>query len=314
MAYNYDNSWMDEYEDLMFGANHTEYTMSQAAEIKLKHMPPLLYKYRACSENSFNALEGDFLYSSQPCAFNDIFEGAIEIISNKAKQNINQKVYSHMKLSYPFLVDRPVYTLRDILENIALSFGCSYQEIKGKHLLFPQIETLEETAHQQQSDMIAKAQHQARNMYNILCFSAINDSETMWAYYADSHKGFCVGYDIKSMNNNLTHLTFPVVYRDHCTLSVDDVDAIDGSLCMHLLTEKSGAWRHEQEWRMLFPSKPPSNREMMPAAKAVFLGARIQADHEQRIKDICKRKHINLYKMAPQIAEYTLIPIPISVF
>ena len=148
-------------------------------------------------------------------------------------------------------------------------------------------------------------------MYNICCFCAENDNETMWAYYADSHKGFCIGYDIKSLNNDMTHLTFPVLYKDHCTLQINDIDHIDGSVCMHMATEKSVAWSHEKEWRTFFPSNPPIHRETMPPAKAVYLGARISEENESRLINICRNKQIDIFKMVPQISEYKLVPIPI---
>ena len=58
------DSWLQEYEELMFGKNHTKSTMDAAAELKYNHMPDVLYKYRQVSDNSLNALENDFLVFS----------------------------------------------------------------------------------------------------------------------------------------------------------------------------------------------------------------------------------------------------------
>lgn len=311
MSYENDTSWIDEYEGLMFGPSHTEQTMSRAADIKYQHMPDMLFKYRSCSENAFEALEQDFLFSSQPSEFNDIFECSIEIIGTDAERNVYQKTYDNLKTTNPFLIDRPTHSYHDLLENIAISFGSSYQAIKQNHPLFPLMEILGVEAKHRFSDTVSSVQNYARNMYNICCFCATNDNETMWAYYADSHKGFCIGYDIKGLNNNLTHLTFPVLYKDHCTLQIDDIDNIDGSVCMHMLTEKSLAWCHEKEWRTFFPPNPPRHKENMPSAKAIYLGARILPEHEECLKEICNRKQIGIYKMVPKISEYKLIPVPL---
>lgn len=311
MSYRNNTSWLEEYEELMFGPSHSEQTMSQAADIKYQYMPNMFFKYRSCSKNAFEALEQDFLFSSQPSKFNDIFEGAIEIVSEKAERNFHQEVYNSMKSTNRFLVDRPTHSYHDLLENIAISFGGSYQDIKQNHPLFPLMETRGIEAKRRFDDTIRSIQNNARNMYNICCFCATNDSETMWAYYADSHEGFCIGYDIKSLNNNLTHLTFPVLYKDHCTLQIDDIDHVDGSVCMHMLTEKSLAWRHEKEWRTFFPPNPPNHKESMPTAKAVYLGARILPKNEERLKEICNRKQIRIYKMVPIISEYKLIALPL---
>ncbi len=302
-------AWLEEYEELMFGPYHTEDTITRAANIKYKYMPNMLFKYRCCSSNTFDALENDFLFSSQPSEFNDIFEGAIEIISKDVEKNIYQTVYDNLKREKPFLVDRPTHSYHNLLENIAISSGGSYQDIEQNHSAFSLIELLGTETNKHFYRTVTFLQHQARNMYNICCFSATNDNETMWAYYANSHKGFCVGYDIKGLNNNLTHLTFPILYKNHCTLRVDDIKDIDGSLCMHILTEKSLAWSHEKEWRTFFPPNSPSHKETMPTAKAVYLGARILPEDEKRLKEICSHKQIVIYKMVPKISEYKLIPV-----
>lgn len=305
-----DLSWLKEYEELMFGPVHTERTMARAAEIKYEHMPNILFKYRSCSPNTFEALENDFLFSSQPSEFNDIFEGAIEIVIEEAQRNIYQKTYDNLRTSNPFLPDRPIHSYQDLLGNIALSFGGSYQDIEQNHPLFPIMESMGIQTDQRFLKMLSYLQRYVRNMYNLCCFCATNDNETMWAYYADSHKGFCIGYDIKGLNNDLTHLTFPVLYKDHCTLKIDDIECIDGSLCMHMLTEKSLTWCHEKEWRIFFPPNPPYRKERMPVAKAVYLGAKILSEDEMRLKEICGNKHISIYKMVPKISEYKLVPVP----
>lgn len=111
-----DLSWLKEYEELMFGPVHTARTMARAAEIKYEHMPNILFKYRSCSPNTFEALENDFLFSSQPSEFNDIFEGAIEIVIEEAQRNIYQKAYDNLRTLNPFLADRPTHSYQDLLE------------------------------------------------------------------------------------------------------------------------------------------------------------------------------------------------------
>ena len=57
MSYRNNTSWLEEYEELMFGPSHSEQTMSQAADIKYQYMPNMFFKYRSCSKNAFEALE-----------------------------------------------------------------------------------------------------------------------------------------------------------------------------------------------------------------------------------------------------------------
>ena len=94
---------------------------------------------------------------------------------------------------------------------------------------------------------IWELQENARNMYNICCFCAENDNDIMWAHYANQHNGFCIAYGIKELNNDLTHLTFPVIYTARCHLYINDIDDINGIICMSILTVKSPNWSNEKE-------------------------------------------------------------------
>ena len=46
--------------------------------------------------------------------------------------------------------------------------------------------------------IIEEADMFLRNYPNIACFSESKDSPTMWAHYADNHKGFVLEYDFKN--------------------------------------------------------------------------------------------------------------------
>lgn len=279
--------------------------------MKSAHMPDSLFKYRSCNDHSFEALKNDFLFSAQPREFNDIFEGAIEIVNLDATKNIFQKTYDNLRKEYPFLIDRQVASDKDILECVALSFGGSYEDVKDNCKDFPLMQAMGNAMKADITKTISRLQDNARNMYNVCCFCAENDNKTMWAHYADSHRGFCVAYGIKELDNDLTHLTFPVIYRYNCQLCIGDIDNIDGNICMHMLTVKSLDWCMEREWRTFFPANPPIHKEQMPIAKAVFLGAHIEPKNEKRLREICVPKGISLFKMIPITSQLKLVAEPL---
>lgn len=307
-----DMAWLQEYEELLFGFSRTQETMARACEMKLQHMPTYLYKYRACNENTLAALDGDFLYSSPPREFNDIFEGPIEIIFEDAKNNFLQKGYDRLRIEYPFLPQRRINSSNEYLESITMAFGGSLEELKADMLLHAKIELLKREMDTLVADNINFQRDYARNRYNICCFCSQYNNLLMWAYYADNQKGFCIGYDIKAQNNNLTHLTLPVIYKNNSSLVIHDVDEINGSDCMHMLTIKSKKWKHENEWRAFFMPSPHSRREPMPVAKEVYLGAKIEKAYEMQIREICKKKKIKLLKMVPQISNQRLVEVPVE--
>ena len=85
------------------------------------------------------------------------------------------------------------------------------------------------------TNTVSKIREQAKKTYNICSLTSEKDDPLMWTYYAGGHSGFCAGYDIKGLGitNYLTQLTLPVLYSDKCSFVVDDIDAIDGSVCMY---------------------------------------------------------------------------------
>jgi len=306
--------WIDEYEKLMFGENHSKETMVAAVEMKYNYMPELLFKYRSFSQHSLEALRDDFLYSSQPKEFNDIFEGPIEIFHQKASENIYQKTYNSIMRQYPFLHDRKVNSHRDLLESIAVIFGGTYEDVAQNCNDFPLMQEVGKYMDQHIENTICELQEDARNMYNICCFCAENDNDIMWAHYANQHTGFCIAYGIKELNNNLTHSTFPVIYSAKCHLYINDIDDINGSICMNMLTVKSPDWSYEKEWRTFFLRNPPNHKEQMPKPKAVFLGTRMVHNDELQISEICFKKGISLYKMEPSLIQHKLIAKPYNSF
>lgn len=83
------------------------------------------------------------------------------------------------------------------------------------------------------------------NFYKVSCFSENNSSIPMWAYYGKSHTGVCIEYDLSLLDDNTKSMIQPVEYSDD-----RDFDSI--------YYKKSEAWKHEQEWRLIF-EKPPKD-------------------------------------------------------
>lgn len=58
---------------------------------------------------------------------------------------------------------------------------------------------------------------------------------------------------------------------------------------------KSSDYRSEEEWRFI-SGKLDDNKVPFPFATAVYAGYRISEDNLNRLKEICKKKNISLYK------------------
>lgn len=302
--------WHNEYLELMFGPGHTLETMSKAADIKYQHMPERLYKYRPISENTIAALRGDYLISSPPRIFNDMFEGSLLIDKANVNANTCQRTYDNLRESHPFLPEASVWSLEEMLDAIAKGFGGSIADLKNDFLYYSLMQQLIESAESKLNADIAKIQSMNRNLYNIVCLSELRDSKLMWTHYADNSSGFCIGYDIKSMGilNPIVGCTMPVVYMDNPSMTVNDIDQLNGSQAMHLLSCKGMDWEYEKEWRIFYIANEEPRREAMPIPKEIYLGPRISHDNKRMMTEICVEKGIHLYQMVVNIESQKYIP------
>ena len=295
-------AWHSEYLELMFGKTRSMDTMNRAAEIKYQHMPEKLYKYRYFCENHLSALQNDCLYSSGPDHLNDIREAPISILADKLKQRALQKAYDDAREKNPWL---PATSIKDEYD-----LACIFHSLhmKGQpESPFPcpkpgadaYIDALVSWAETNFKAILDQHIHAIKNMYNVCCFSSELDEDLMWSHYANSHTGFCIQYDFKSLGllNDRVQLLLPVIYRDSPSVEVDDLDAADGSLVMYALTQKNTKWSYEKEWRSFYMHTEKPHPENMPKPKSIYLGAKAREDDKQKVLGICSETMIPLYQM-----------------
>jgi Protein of unknown function (DUF2971) len=118
----------------------------------------------------------------------------------------------------------------------------------------------------------------------IICLSAIPDSIRMWSYYAQSHKGICIGYDTRKRP---FYIAMEVKYQNPDTpleavaaLKIDPTE-----VAAHTTLRKAEEWMFEQEYRI------PVNIQNMPrlvsvesgAISEIRFGARVTHEFKQQV-------------------------------
>ena len=306
--------WLDEYIELMFGNSRSMDTMNRAAEIKYQHMPEKMYKYRYFCKNHLSALQNDCLYSSDSDHLNDIREAPISILTDKLKQRALQKAYDDARENNPWL---PVASLRDEYDLSEVFHSLHVKEHKKSSLPYPQpgkdafIDALVSWVETNFKMILDQHLHAIKNMYNVCCFSSELDEDLMWSHYADSHRGYCIQYDFKSLGllDDRVQLLFPVIYQDSPSVEIEDLDAVDGSLVMYALTLKNTKWSYEKEWRSFYMHTEKPHSENMPKPKAVYLGAKVKEEDKKIMLGICSEKSIPLYQMTLPNVNASLQPV-----
>jgi hypothetical protein len=116
----------------------------------------------------------------------------------------------------------------------------------------------------------------------------------MWAHYADSHQGFCIGINEPVLLTDITGQDcFPAVvaYGEYPELDSFDNSKEGKERYGEALWVKDGCWSYEQEHRLIRYGKPRSIIRLTDQAiDAIYLGIYISAEHKDEIIDIAKRR------------------------
>ena len=129
------------------------------------------------------------------------------------------------------------------------------------------------------------------------CFAEVNDSILMWSYYANSHKGVCIEFDLSKLDTTeslnreiLTSLT-KVHYspiRSDLQHTVQDQEEY------HFLVSKAEVWSHEHEWRLICET----DEEYLPfdCVSRVFLGVNFDKKMKSysELEKLCRKSVIEI--------------------
>lgn len=139
-------------------------------------IPPILFKYQAFTPDALSNLASRQIWFSRPAKFNDPFDCAIRVDQGPISDSDYQRLYEFS---------------RNESGNPA-GFDAQYTPLASKNMEFRK---------QIQTGLGAAVENQKRitlNENGVCCFSARNNEILMWSHYADSHKGFCLGFKTDS--------------------------------------------------------------------------------------------------------------------
>lgn len=171
---------------------------------------------------------------------------------------------------------------------------------------------------------------------SIFCLTERFDNLLMWAHYANSHQGFCVGYAIEDIMAVCDlKISFRKVDYRESPLEIGDLRNTDESKKLDsMIFQKSLCWAYEQEWRGVIRNNPQSNipeterhlfltaskgkhyRKYVDkpcAAKVVYMGCNMREQDRLRIAYICQEKNIELYCMERISNSYEIKSKPLNI-
>tara|TARA_R110000765_G_scaffold18506_1_gene49421 strand:+ start:18970 stop:20175 length:1206 start_codon:yes stop_codon:yes gene_type:complete len=147
------------------------------------------------------------------------------------------------------------------------------------------------------------------NKMGIYSLSKTPLDELLWAHYANSHKGFCIEYDLDILlkNDGKNHVhSFPVIYSKKPP-SIGFLDIIknkQNNYIKKFAFHKSKRWEYEQEHRIV-TSKIGLNSYYHKALKSIYFGLKIKESDKSKIINLFKSRGIQFYQIELEKNSYS---------
>ena len=240
-----------------------------------RYRPKKLYRYMRFDEYwKKNIFEGQ-VFLSPANKVNDPFD-CLVYVNHELYAN---KIYEYVKKIFPNVADK---VIRE--------------------------ETNAEIAHS-----LDKRLYKMKNSLRIACFTENCLSPLMWAHYADSHKGFCIEYDLRKLAYGYRWGLLPVIYSNKRYDATKALTVRNSNMAMNPYFFKSSHWKYEKEWRMVVPSNMFEDEEyyadFSDGISAIYLGLESHKEHEDKIREIVKKYSngsIPIYKIYIKPDSYNL--------
>lgn len=125
--------------------------------------------------------------------------------------------------------------------------------------------------------------------------------ELLWAHYGNSHKGFCIEYDLDLLLETYKtdkRFAFPVKYNSKPPrIRLSDIINNENDLFVKKLGGyKSERWMYEKEYRII-TNKFGLQSYNYKSVKSIFFGLRMLDSHKKEIMNRLKGRGINYYQI-----------------
>lgn len=239
----------------------------------LQGIPDILYKYRNW-EDKYNRkiLKCKELYLSSADQLNDPFDAAL-----------------------PFQYDPQELTEENIIKKLLLVGRNVYPEKTDDELIRRARERYNagEFTDEYWKKFSPSFKKQVNDRYGIYCLTTKNDNLLMWAHYANSHRGFCIGYDKFELFKIVEGLIGRVTYSTDFPKVPLFEEGILG--LTKLVTTKSTHWEYENEYRM---TKTFASRKTLKltetSIKEIIFGCNINQKHKSKIIYFAKKNFVGI--------------------
>lgn len=145
--------------------------------------------------------------------------------------------------------------------------------------------------------------------FGIYSLSRNYNNELLWAYYANSQKGFCIEYDLEKLKQHELQGEFfcNVDYQSQIPIInfEDTTEPKESILTTKVLATKSKNWEHEDEYRMI-TGEVGIKHFYNSSVKSIYFGSRAETETIKKVMDALKGRKIKYYQMSHKEDLYEL--------
>ena len=297
-------NWKEDFLRLYTSEKVDDY--GEALDLKRKHIPTKLYRYRPLDNKSMAFRMGEIvrgeLYLSHPKDLNDPFEVSSLLHSSNPSDYLHAK--EEFVKTFEGRMDPDTYSRIFSKENFfdeLMDFAAENSILTEPTLDIKKV--LTEVIMSEFAKLNSYINTRFRNSLRFACFSTTGINLPMWHHYTNGHSGICLEFDTNKIQNiyqlnmlfpvyyveKLPDMTHMMVQRTHPRFSTIKYQAI------HKLKD----WSYENEWRLIFdPGAWYYSEEDIPdeywnqgktiqfiKPSRVLLGMNILPEHEETVRE-----------------------------
>lgn len=211
----------------------------------VEKIPKKLYRFRACTENDFNAIKDDYIWLSLASEFEDVKDSTIKynfksqkdeifdiycdwyphILKNELKNKFPKMDLSRFSTSRELIdeyvdnvIDKSGIYNRKKMKSYMLSNGMKSSDFTivdqflEQHLTQENIEKVANSF----MDTLNNKMLELKDYFLLTCFTQTFKNDNLWQTYAKKYTGFCIEYDLSKaevkLNTNFLFKFAPMLY------------------------------------------------------------------------------------------------------
>lgn len=245
--------------------------------------PTSLFKYRGFDRFGLQGLIDDKIWLAAPSTFNDPLDCKFQVL----KKSNDQELLEHVN-------------------------ACAEARNQTRRWRIDDIPTLRSDIEK----VLADLKDGIKNA-GVACFVASPFEPSMWAHYADGHRGFCVEYE-RTPDNELGDPAgcVRVDYADQAFSVFADLDFFRDPkrVLKQVLATKAVSWRREREWRLVRMWKAaPTDRGHRLNARVMSVTFGLNTPRRDAltiVRALRKKGNVEFFTMATPQEKLVLNPMP----